>query len=78
MIDTHSCDNCEGIHPESCLFNQERRPSPFCAPYLTRKQTEEVWRLLHAQPQKKWAPHRKAVLKALRANAGNKHYLEKP
>lgn len=56
----------------------EPGPSPFCAPYLTRKQTEELWRLLHQQPQKKWAPHRRALLKALQRNAGNKHYLEKP
>ena len=53
-------------------------PSPYCAPYLSRKQAEEIWRLLHRQPEKKWAPHRKALLRALRNNAGNKHYMEKP
>lgn len=52
-------------------------PSPFCAPYLTRKQTEEIWRLLHQQPQKKWTPHKKAFLKALRKNSNGKIYLEK-
>lgn len=59
-------------------MTENEKPSPFCAPYLTRKQTEEVWRLLHQQPQKKWAPHRRALLKALRENASNKHYPEKP
>lgn len=53
-------------------------PSPYCAPYLTRKQTEEIWRLLHAQPQKKWAPHRKTLLRTLRQNAGTKQYMEVP
>lgn len=33
--------------------------------------------MLHQQPQKKWAPHKKAFLKALRENAGSKIYLEK-
>lgn len=80
MSATHHCDNCLGIQPESCLFNPGLRhsSSTFCAPYLTRKQTEEIWRLLHAQPEKKWAPHRKAILKALRANAGNRRYAETP
>lgn len=55
----------------------EVKPSPYCAPTLTRKQTEEIWWLLHQQPQKKWGPHRRAFLKALRKNAGGKNYLEK-
>lgn len=78
MSEQHVCPNCIGVQPESCPFNHGKNPSPYCAPYLTRKQTEEIWRLLHAQPEKKWTPHRRAILKALRANAGNKHYVEKP
>jgi plasmid stabilization system protein ParE len=78
MTEPHACRNCEGIRPESCFFNRSKPPSPYCAPYLTRNQTEEIWRLLHQQPQKKWAPHRRAFLKALRENAGSITYTEKP
>jgi len=36
MIDTHSCDNCLGIQPESCLFNPNRHSR------RKRPSTEEV------------------------------------
>ena len=78
MTEPHACRNCEGVNPESCFFNTNKPPSPYCAPYLTRNQAEEIWRLLHHQPQKKWGPHRKALLRALRENAGSKTYTEKP
>ena len=47
-----------------------RKPSPYVAPYLSRKQGEALLRLLEAQPQKKWEPLRKALRKALAKNAG--------
>jgi hypothetical protein len=78
MTTMHTCKHCAGVQPDTCMFNPNKPPSPCCAPYLTRNQAEEIWRLLHQQPQKKWAPHRRAVLKALREHAGNKNYTEKP
>jgi hypothetical protein len=78
MSEHHVCPNCIGAQPEACPFNYEKNPSPYCAPYLTRNQAEGIWRLLHQQPQKKWAPHRRAFLKALRENAGSMTYTEKP
>ena len=53
-------------------------PSPYCAPYFSRKQAEELLALLREQPQKRWTPLRKAVLKALRENAGTKTYEDAP
>lgn len=51
-------------------------PSPYVSTYMSRKQAEALWTLLHAQPQKKWRPVEKSVLTALRANAGNKIYVD--
>jgi hypothetical protein len=30
MSDTHACDNCMGIDPDSCLFNGTKDPEPCC------------------------------------------------
>lgn len=51
-------------------------PSPYCSPYFTRKQTEELFSLLQRQHHALWRPHRKALLRALRENAYGAEYPE--
>lgn len=52
-------------------------PWPNVLPCLSRKQAEELLALVRAQPQKKWVPIERNLLKALREYSGGKEYPDR-
>lgn len=48
--------------------------SPYVRWYLARRQAEQVLELLSAQPQRKWDPVLRSLLRDLRKNAGGRLY----
>lgn len=52
-------------------------PSPYVAPYLSRKQAQALWEMLAGRPEKKWRPLLAKMEQALNTNAAGRVYRSK-